>query len=530
MDRGSAFGQTCSCSRTFSHLGAFRNHQNNCKHSKRRLSNALAKAKEALAARKRDSIVSNPNPEPRSSVDGDQRDHFIPPQSWDAAPSTESDIGFDEARPKKRVKKLPLRFRVASLQMHDKKLADILPQPAPALPPPGVEATGSGSRASPPLTTLDTTNSVEYGDSGVRGCIRRILDSEKNSFGIFRRYHAEKFPSHDPEGEANLWSMSNIVGANMPRSNTVESGIGHTDSSQVENFGPYPNKSSFRLGEWYWNGDKQKSQHDFKQLLDIVGDEEFQPEDVRTTHWQKINNQLALNNWDKDDWIDDDAGWRSSPVEISVPFDRNTSNPGVREYVVENFHYRPLVSVIREKMSRQCDDLHFHYEPYTLLWQPSGDREIRLHGELYTSPAFIDAHDALQNSPLEPNCELPRVIVALMFWSDATHVTNFGNTKLWPLYMFFGNESKYRRCKPSSNLCEHVAYFERVCLPYLILAGLALTTEFSYQMHSKILQANTVAKRNSNRSLWHTVTVNVFMPNGRFSLMMILYMHMNMAS
>jgi len=47
-----------------------------------------------------------------------------------------------------------------------------------------------------------------------------------------------------------------------------------------------------------------------------------------------------------------------------------------------------------------------------------------------------------------------------MFWSDATHLTAFGNTKLWPLYMFFGNESKYRRCKPSHHLCEHIAYFQ----------------------------------------------------------------------
>jgi hypothetical protein len=49
-----------------------------------------------------------------------------------------------------------------------------------------------------------------------------------------------------------------------------------------------------------------------------------------------------------------------------------------------------------------------------------------------------------------------------MFWSDATHLTNFRNAKLWPLYMFFGNESKYRRCKLSCNACEHVAYFETV--------------------------------------------------------------------
>lgn len=47
-----------------------------------------------------------------------------------------------------------------------------------------------------------------------------------------------------------------------------------------------------------------------------------------------------------------------------------------------------------------------------------------------------------------------------MFWSDATQLTSFGNAKLWPCYLFFGNKSKYRRCRPSCNLCCHVAYFE----------------------------------------------------------------------
>src|ERR1700692_4795001 len=61
-----------------------------------------------------------------------------------------------------------------------------------------------------------------------------------------------------------------------------------------------------------------------------------------------------------------------------------------------------------------------------------------------------------------------------MFWSDATQLTSFGNAKLWPTYMYFGNESKYRRCKPSCHLSNHVAYFETVCL-YIIGFAACLT-------------------------------------------------------
>ncbi|KIM62395.1 hypothetical protein SCLCIDRAFT_119837, partial [Scleroderma citrinum Foug A] len=57
---------------------------------------------------------------------------------------------------------------------------------------------------------------------------------------------------------------------------------------------------------------------------------------------------------------------------------------------------------------------------------------------------------------------LPRRIVALMFWSDVTVLTSFGDTKLWPVYMYFGNESKYERCQPSNHLCMHIAYLQMV--------------------------------------------------------------------
>jgi hypothetical protein len=138
---------------------------------------------------------------------------------------------------------------------------------------------------------------------------------------------------------------------------------------------------------------------------------------------------------------------------------------GPSDYTITDFYHRSLTSVIREKISNKSAHRHFHYEPYELHWQPGRTPQSptqRVHGELYTSPAFIEAHDDLQSSPSEPDCDLPRVVVALMFWSDTTHLTSFGNASVCPLYLFFGNESKHRRCKPSCHPCEHVAYFQKV--------------------------------------------------------------------
>jgi len=49
MYPGSAFSVVCSCGREFTKPGALKNHQNFCVKRKKRLSNALAKAKELAA-------------------------------------------------------------------------------------------------------------------------------------------------------------------------------------------------------------------------------------------------------------------------------------------------------------------------------------------------------------------------------------------------------------------------------------------------------------------------------------------------
>jgi hypothetical protein len=234
-------------------------------------------------------------------------------------------------------------------------------------------------------------------------------------------------------------------------------------------FGPYPNENSFLLGDWYWNHGAQKSQKSFKELVDIVTSPGFKSEDVRHTRWSAINKTLGLADFDDEggEWEDEDAGWKRTPIAIDVPFHRQMkSSEGWRRHVVGHLHHRSIVSVIKEKLANPADNKHFHYEPHELLWKPTLEStETRVHGEVYTSPSFTRAHQTLQESPGEPGCQLPRCIVALMFWSDETLLTSFGNTKLWPVYMFFGNESKYRRCRPSLNLCNHIAYFESVSSP-----------------------------------------------------------------
>jgi hypothetical protein len=164
-------------------------------------------------------------------------------------------------------------------------------------------------------------------------------------------------------------------------------------------------------------------------LVDIITDQDFQPSDLHKTKWDSIDHQLGSDTgtWqDESQWVDvsdikPDAGWEQTPVTISVPFHHHTQHPGSQKYTIPDFYHRSVVSILQEKLANPNDFQHFHLEPYELHWQHEAETEtIRVSGELYNSPAFIEAHNELQKSPREAGCNLPRYIIGLMFASDET--------------------------------------------------------------------------------------------------------------
>jgi hypothetical protein len=314
------------------------------------------------------------------------------------------------------------------------------------------EALASSRLTEPLITPSSDSNGLQLSNllqGVIKSPIVRFFTS-RNAFGLWRQYQTEFPPLYDPEENVTLKDLT------ISGSPTSES---YSSAPVTNDFRPYPNSSSFLLGEWYWNEGVQKSQDNFRKLLEIVGSSDFNPEDIKTTNWKKVDDQLGGEDLK---WLDEDAGWIKTPITIPVPFQARTEEPGTHSYFETNLYHRSLVSVIREKLTNSQSHPHFYYEPYNVFWRGRNGAHQQVYGELYSSKAFLDAHSALLNSPSEKDCKLPRSIAALMFWSDATHLTSFGSAQIWPLYMFFGNESKYRRCKPSLYTCEHIAYFEKV--------------------------------------------------------------------
>jgi hypothetical protein len=100
--------------------------------------------------------------------------------------------------------------------------------------------------------------------------------------------------------------------------------------------------------------------------------------------------------------------------------------------------------------------------PFQQLWNVSDGHTVNVYSEAYSSPAFLEAHKEINSLPHDPDDDLERVVASLMMWSDVTHLASFGDASLWPVYLLFGNQSKYTQGKPTASTCHHVAYIPTV--------------------------------------------------------------------
>ena len=180
-------------------------------------------------------------------------------------------------------------------------------------------------------------------------------------------------------------------------------------STPLNPFYPFPNWSSYKLGEWYWGDGGEKSRESFQQLINILCDDDFSTAEVRSTNWKRVDGALSSSEFDdafgyeQTQWAEDGTSWKASSITLSVPFNSTSRQPGPRTFVVENFRFRPLVPLIRAKLSNAQASEYFHIIPSELWWLGSGDEErVRVYGDLYHSDAFLEAYRAIQVSFTQP--------------------------------------------------------------------------------------------------------------------------------
>ena len=280
--------------------------------------------------------------------------------------------------------------------------------------------------------------------------VRDGLKTLLGSFGLWRNYAHR--PTYNPDSVVPDDDLA------KPPSDHV-SGI--PQATHPEPPWPYQNMSIYRFMTWMNTGSKLKSEGEVQRLVDeVLHAEDFDFSDLHRLNVRRQNQLLdspekALPFFD---------GFHKASVLIEVPSCDKNVRP--TRFTIPGFRYRTLTSVIRNAFQHPLAR-HYHFSPFKPFRKsPRSSESERVYSEIYNSDAFIEEHDHLQRHgqlpPDDPHCKREKVIAALMFWSYAPLLAQFGTTKLWPIYLMLGNLSKYLRAKMDSGACHHVAYIPSV--------------------------------------------------------------------
>jgi hypothetical protein len=286
------------------------------------------------------------------------------------------------------------------------------------------------------------------------------MRSASNRFGLLREYPHR--PSYDPDSLLQLSDLANVPSPPQHADATPE-----LPSESLAPPWPFRNMSIYRLMGWANSGTNSKSEAEVTRLVsEVISADDFRASDLAGFNAHRENK--VLDDSDKPGpggtpWIKD--GWKDTTVDVEIP--SGVKNAPPRTFSVPGLHHRSIVQVIRAAFAETAA-LQFHLTPFKRFRTTASGTEERVYDEVYASDAWIEVHNTLQKAPREPDCTLERVIAGLMWWSDSTHLANFGTAKAWPLYLYFANLSKYVRARPNSGACHQVAYFPSVSTAIVI--------------------------------------------------------------
>lgn len=222
----------------------------------------------------------------------------------------------------------------------------------------------------------------------------------RNAFGLYKRYQTKETSPHDPDAYVSPEDLQEDPTEEFIRLLDLKVSQGCPDNKRSL-FCPYPNATSYMLGDYFWSDHNEKSIKGFQRLVDIISRQEFRPEDICETDWKAIDGVLAgseyTNKGETLPWDNHGTSWTTTTITIEVPFNRRSKRPGPVPFTIPEFHYRPLMPLIREKVQCSVNAPFFHHIPHELRWK-AGDkkRDERVYSELYQSDAFLEAYQEIQ--------------------------------------------------------------------------------------------------------------------------------------
>ncbi|KAF8834278.1 hypothetical protein BDN67DRAFT_992701 [Paxillus ammoniavirescens] len=397
----SQFTKKCSdnCSRTFSASGPLTQHRNSCisyqqqihqRTERLNLSQSKSIPTQVVSTSSTETLACRPI-RPIHPVTNEEEHHPLDP----FPEATVAHNSPSETLPP-RTRYLPARYR------------DELPEPPPRLEPP---------------------------QNSIQRVLLYVFDSfctGFNKFGIGREYHHR--PSHDPDSFLSTEELSNIPTNASPT--TAES----ANASDQSPLWPWPNMT-------IWLAINLHSSEVTQLARQVLLAEDFKTEDLlgfdALMEIKRMGRVEEMAN-PEDPFSKD--GWQSTPVTIQVPT-REKDAGGLgngKPFTIEGFRFWKITSVIRATFS-ETSSRWFHLTPFKHIWKsPVTGREQWLNDELYSLDAWNDAHDEIQKQQRTDDCKQERVVAALMFSLDATHLAQFGHA--------------YKRASPNTGPCHPIAF------------------------------------------------------------------------
>jgi len=277
--------------------------------------------------------------------------------------------------------------------------------------------------------------------------VRNRFRTAPNTFGLWKEYLYR--PSYDPDAFISPEDLHH------PHASTT---VLHedSDSEQTEEAASvYSNKSSELLMNWQNSYSINKSNEETTRLVhSVLLHPQFRLDDLVNFNATKENRKADKAEEKSGSFL---RSFRHASISIDVP--SGSAHEASQTFSISGLYYRQITSLIKETFESPIS-MKFHLSPYKLFRKfPNREESDRVYSEIYDSDVLLDEHDKVQRAPTDdPTCKREKVVAALMFWSDVTHLATFGTAKLWPIYMLFGNLSKYLRCQPNSGATKHLAY------------------------------------------------------------------------
>lgn len=306
-----------------------------------------------------------------------------------------------------------------------------------------------------------------------------------NRFGLSRLYKRRPIREPDPSiGLETVYTPTQSQRVAPPPKRTIH-----------EIIAPHPNFTTFLFNHQFWLAGHKKTRNERAALRDVIVREDFKNEDLTGVNFDQLDKKLGSSTLDSEaPWVRESDGWKKESISIGIPPLKKPNQAERRQAVAEHqrvlrgdglpipaatrsdsafegvpltvldFWHKDLCAEIKHTFSSDEAARSFVYDPYLMYHArpDTGNVPEPVYSELFNSQTVVDEDIRIQHLPREADDDLPRAMAMLMWHSDVTHVTQFGDSKVWPGYLYFGNQTKYETSRPSCHGAHHVAFFPSV--------------------------------------------------------------------